>query len=203
MIVFLEGILEEKEPTRVVINVGGIGYEAAIPLSSYDPLPLPGRPVRLLTVQIIREDAHLLFGFMTAEERNAFLQLTTVNGIGPKLGLAVLSGLPVRELKTAIAGGDVKRLSGIPGIGKKTAERIILEMRDKLSKGELMEAATGGADNPAATKMHDVLLALISLGHKQADARRMVKEFAAHITPETSLEDTLHKILSGRVTKDK
>lgn len=198
MVVFIEGILEEKEPTRVVINVGGIGHEAAIPLSSYDRLPAPGQPVRLLTVPVIRDDAHLLFGFMTAEERNAFLQLTTVNGIGPKLGLAVLSGLPVRDLKAAIAGGDVKRLSSITGIGKKMAERIILEMRDKLGKGELLEAAAGGADGPAAAKVRDVLLALISLGHKQADAQRMVKDFAAQITPETSLEDILRKILSGR-----
>ena len=138
MIVFLDGVLEEKEPTRVVVAVGGVGYEASIPLSSYDRLPAVGQRVRLLTVPVIREDAHLLFGFMTDEERALFLQLTSVNGIGPKLGLAVLSGLSVRDLKAAIAAGDVKRLSGISGIGKKTAERLILEMRDKLGKGDLM-----------------------------------------------------------------
>ena len=93
MIVFLDGVLEDKEPTRAVVNVGGVGYEAAIPLSSYDRLPAAGQRVRLLTVLVVREDAHLLFGFMTAEERALFLQLTSVNGIGPKLGLAVLSGL--------------------------------------------------------------------------------------------------------------
>ena len=199
MIAFLDGILEEKEPTRVVINVHGVGYEAAILLSSYDRLPAPGQPVRLLTVPVIREDAHLLFGFMSTAERNTFLQLTSVNGIGPKLGLAVLSGLAVRDIKAAIANNDIKRLSSISGIGKKTAERIVLEMRDKLGKGEMMAALAGGeADSPTNAKLRDVLLALLSLGHKQADAQRMVKDIAGEITPEMPLEDILRKVLSGR-----
>jgi Holliday junction DNA helicase RuvA len=199
MIVFLDGVLEEKEPTRVVVNVNGIGYEASIPLSSYDRLPETGRRVRLLTVPVVREDAHLLFGFMTDEERSAFLMLTSVNGIGPKLGLAVLSGLPIRDLKAAIAGGDVKRLSGISGVGKKTAERLILEMRDKLGKGALLESLAGGkTPGPKEAKLRDALLALISLGHKQADAQRMVQDLAPEITPETTLEEILRKVLSGR-----
>ena len=199
MIVFLDGVLEEKEPTRVVVNAGGIGYEAAIPLSSYDRLPEPGQRLRLLTVPVVREDAHLLFGFMTADERDAFLLLTSVNGIGPKLGLAVLSGLAVRDLKAAVASGDVRRLSGISGIGKKTAERLVLELRDKFSKGDLLGALAGGpAAGPANARLRDALLALISLGHKQADAQRMVQSIAADITPETPLEDILRKVLSGR-----
>lgn len=199
MIVFLDGVLEEKEPTRVVVNVGGMGYEAAIPLSSYDRLPEPGQRVRLLTVPVIREDAHLLFGFMTAAEREAFLQLTSVNGIGPKLGLAVLSGLSVRDLKAAVAAGDVQRLSGISGVGKKTAERLVLEMRDKLGKGGLLEALAGDLPaNPANARLRDALLALISLGHKPADAERLVKAVAGEITPDTPLEDILRKVLSGR-----
>ena len=199
MIAFLDGILEEKEPTRVVINVHGVGYEAAIPLSSYDRLPAPGQPVRLLTVLVIREDAQLLFGFMSAAERDMFLQLTTVNGIGPKLGLAVLSGLSVQDIKVAIAQHDIKRLSSISGVGKKTAERLVLEMRDKLGKGEMMAALTGGAaDSPVNAKLRDALLALISLGHKQADAQRMVKDIAGGITPDTPLEDILRNVLSGR-----
>ena len=199
MIVFLDGVLEEKEPTRVVVNVGGVGYEASIPLSSYDRLPEIGKRLRLLTVPVVREDAHLLYGFMSAEERETFLLLTSVNGIGPKLGLAVLSGLPVRDLKAAVAGGDVKRLSGISGIGKKTAERLVLEMRDKLGKADLMEALAGGnAHGPVNAKLRDALLALVSLGHKQADAQRMVKDVAAEITPDIPLEEILRKILSGR-----
>ena len=199
MIVFLDGVLEEKEPTRAVVNVGGVGYEAAIPLSSYDRLPAAGQRVRLLTVLVVREDAHLLFGFMTAEERDLFLQLTSVNGIGPKLGLAVLSGLSVRDLQAAIAAGDVKRLSGISGIGKKTAERLILEMRDKLGKGEMAAALTAGnAPGPANAKLRDAYLALVSLGYKPADAQRMVKDVAGQIAPDSSLEDMLRKVLSGR-----
>ena len=199
MIVFLDGVLEEKEPTRVVVNVNGVGYEASIPLSSYDRLPETGKRVRLLTVPVVREDAHLLFGFMTGEERETFLLLTSVNGIGPKLGLAVLGGLSVRDLKAAIAGGDVTRLSGISGIGKKTAERLVLEMRDKLGTGELLESLTGGkTPGPRDSKLRDALRALVSLGHKQADAQRMVMDMAADITPETTLEDILRKVLSGR-----
>ena len=199
MIVFLDGVLEEKEPTRAVVNVGGVGYEAAIPLSSYDRLPAAGQRVRLLTVPVVREDAHLLFGFMTAEERDLFLQLTSVNGIGPKLGLAVLSGLSVRDLKAAIAAGDVMRLSGISGIGKKSAERLVLEMRDKLGKGEMAAALTAGhAPGPADAKLRDAYLALVSLGHKPADAQRMVKDVAGQIAPDSSLEDMLRQVLSGR-----
>jgi Holliday junction DNA helicase RuvA len=191
--------LEEKEPTRVVVNVNGVGYQASIPLSSYDRLPAAGGRVRLLTVPVVREDAHLLFGFMTEEERSAFGLLTSVNGIGPKLGLAVLSGLSVRDLKAAVASGDVKRLSGISGIGRKTAERLILEMRDKLGKGDLLESLTGGGTpGPKDAKLRDVLLALISLGHKQADAQRMVREIAAEIAPDMTLEEILRKVLSGR-----
>ena len=198
MIVFIDGVLEEKEPTHVVVNVNGVGYQAAIPLSSYDRLPLVGGRVRLLTVPVVREDAHLLFGFMTEEERSVFMTLTSVNGVGPKLGLAVLSGLSVRDLKVSVANGDVKRLSGISGIGKKTAERLVLELRDKLSKGDLMEAVTGGAPGPKDSKLRDVLLALISLGHKQVDAQKMVRDVAGEVTPEMSLEEILRKVLSGR-----
>ena len=199
MIVFLDGVLEQKEPTRVVVNVGGVGYEAAIPLSSYDRLPAAGQRVRILTVPVVREDAHLLFGFMTAEERDLFLQLTSVNGIGPKLGLAVLSGLSVRDLQAAIAAGDVKRLGGISGIGKKTAERLVLEMRDKLGKGALLEALTAGhAPGPADAKLRDAYLALVSLGYKPADAQRMVQDAAPAIAPAATLEDVLRQILSKR-----
>ncbi len=199
MMSFVDGVLEEKQPTRVVVNVHGIGYEISIPLSSYDRLPAVGERVRVRTVLVVREDAHLLFGFMTEEERAAFRMLTDISGIGPKLGLAVLSGLPVRELKAAVAAGDVKRLSGITGVGKKTAERIVLEMRDKLGRGELIEAATGGAHpGPVDSKLRDVLLALVSLGYKQVEAQRMVKDLAGDITPDEPLEDILRKVLSGR-----
>jgi len=199
VIVFLDGVLVEKEPTHVVVNVNGIGYEASIPLSSYDALSVVGKRVHLLTVLVVREDAHLLFGFMTEEERGIFLKLTTISGIGPKLALAVLSGLPVRELKAAVTNGDVKRLSSISGVGKKTAERIVLELRDKLGTGDLLESMMGGAlTRPQDAKLRDALLALHSLGHKPADAQRMVQAVSKDITPELSLEEILRMVLSGR-----
>ncbi len=199
VIVFLDGVLVEKEPTHVVVNVNGIGYEAAIPLSSYDALAAVGKQVHLLTVLVVREDAHLLFGFMTEEERRIFLKLTTISGIGPKLALAVLSGLPVRELKAAVAGGDVKRLSSISGVGKKTAERIVLELRDKLGTGDLLESLSGSVlTSPQDAKLRDALLALHSLGYKPADAQRMVQAVSKDITPALSLEEILRMVLSGR-----
>ncbi|MDD2240253.1 MAG: Holliday junction branch migration protein RuvA [Kiritimatiellae bacterium] len=199
MMVFLDGVVDEKEPTRVVVNVNGVGYEVTIPLSSYDRLPSEGDPVRLLTVLVVREDAHLLYGFMTEDERGVFRMLTDISGIGPKLAMAVLSGLPVRELKAAIAANDVKRLSSISGVGKKTAARLVLEMRDKLGKGGLMEAITGGAaPKPGDAKLRDLMMALISLGHKQADAQQMVQDIAGEITPDMPLETVLRKVLSGR-----
>jgi holliday junction DNA helicase RuvA len=199
VIVFLDGVLVEKEPTHVVVNVNGIGYEAAIPLSSYDALAAVGKQVHLLTVLVVREDAHLLFGFMTEEERGIFLKLTTISGIGPKLALAVLSGLPVRELKAAVTNGDVKRLSSISGVGKKTAERIVLELRDKLGSGDLLESMMGGVlTSPQEAKLRDALLALLSLGHKPAEAQRMVKAVSKDITPDLSLEEILRLVLSGR-----
>ena len=199
MIVYLDGVLAEKEPTRVVVDVRGVGYEASIPLSSYDRLPEIGKPFRLLVVPVVREDSHTLCGFATAEERDTFQILVSVNGIGPKLALAVLGGLSVRDLRAAVAAGDVKRLSGISGVGRKTAERIVLEMRDKLGKGDLMEAAAAGnPPGPLDAKLRDVLLALVSLGHKQADAQRMVRDAAPKIPPDASLESALKMILSGR-----
>lgn len=175
MITFLDGILEEKQPTHLVMNVGGVGYEVIIPLSSYDRLPAEGAPCRILTHTHIREDAHQLFGFMTAEERRVFLLLLGVSGIGPKTALSVLSGMSVRELKVAITGGDVKRLSSISGIGRKTAERMVVELKDKFGAGEVMEAASGGNLPPESElKMRDAVLALISLGYKRAEAQEMI-----------------------------
>ncbi len=195
MIVFLEGMLEAKEPARAVVNVHGIGYEAAISINTYDALPPAGSPCRLQVVQIIREDAHLLFGFSSEEERQTFLLLTTVNGIGPKLAMAVLNGMSTRDLKTAIANGDVKRISGISGVGKKMAERLVLEMRGKLGKGELMEAAHGG---PVDNRLRDAILALVSLGYKAGDAEKMVQGMAAQITSEDTVEEILRRIFAAR-----
>jgi Holliday junction DNA helicase RuvA len=175
MITYLHGTLAEKHPTRIVVDVGGVGYEVFIPLSSYDRLPNEKGAIRVLIHDHLREDCHLLFGFITEPERQMFLMLTDVSGIGPKLAMSALSGLTVRELKAAIAQSDVKRLSSISGIGKKTAERIVVELRDRLSKADALEAGSGAShDTPEDTKVRDAVLALVALGFKQEQARDRV-----------------------------
>lgn len=198
MITFIEGILEEKQPTGAVVNAGGIGYEVLIPLSSYDRLPSEGDRCRLLTCLHIREDAHTLFGFCTAGERDMFRRLTGISGIGPKLALGVLSGLSVRELKSALIEGDVKRLSSISGIGKKTAERMVMEMKDKFSAAEQLQASTETAGfDPADGRLQDAMLALCSLGYKPEQARKMVTGASSKIKPETNIEEIVRLALGG------
>lgn len=176
MITYVRGILVEKQPTRVVLEAAGLGYEILIPLSSYDRLPPAGGEACLLTIDHVREDAHILYGFISEGERQLFGMLTSVSGIGPKSALSALSGMTVRELKAAVAESNVKRISSVPGIGAKTAERIIVELRHKLSAGEALEAVAGGedGDNPLNAGLRDALLALVALGYKQDDARKMI-----------------------------
>src|SRR5437762_11731823 len=144
MISFLHGKLIEALPTQVIIDVHGVGYEALIPLSSYDKLPPPGQPVKLLTHLVVREDAHTLYGFMSAAERELFRMLiNTVSGIGPKIALNILSGISVIAFRGAVANGDVKALSQISGVGKKTAERIVVELKDKIGAARSEERRVG------------------------------------------------------------
>ena len=197
MITFLEGVLVEKQPTRIVLNVGGVGYEVFIPLSSYDRLPDENAACRVLIHDHIREDAHLLYGFMTADERRLFELLIGVNGIGPKTAMSALSGLTPRDFKAAIVEADVKRLSTISGIGKKTAERIVVGLKDKLPAGEALEAVTGGAaPSPADMKLRDAILALVSLGYKQAEAQALVRQVAGSLEARASVEDVVRKALA-------
>jgi len=175
MITFLEGILVEKTPTRVVLNVGGVGYEVFVPLSSFDRLGPEQQTCRLLIYDYIREDQHSLFGFVSAAERRLFVLLMSVSGIGPKLALSALSSLTVRDITGAIAGGDFKLLGSVSGIGKKIAERMVVELRDKISSaGGLESAAPSAADFGGDHRVRDAVLALISLGYKQAEAQKMV-----------------------------
>jgi len=177
MIAFVQGILEDKQPTRIVVNANGVGYEVFIPLSSYDQLPAVGTDCRILTYDHIREDIHQLFGFMSEDERSTFVMLMGINGIGPRLALSALSGLSVREIKLALIEGDIKRLSSISGVGKKMAERMVVELKDKIGTDEALEAIAGKADeSPEAMSMRDAVLALISLGYKQDEARKMVRK---------------------------
>ena len=177
MITFLEGILCEALPTYVVIGVHGIGYHVSIPLSSYDKLPVTGQPIKILTHLQVREDAHVLYGFATSAERDLFrLLVTHVSGIGPKTALDVLSGISVTMFKAAVVNGDVGLLSKTKGVGKKTAERMIVELKDKVGIAAAWEAASlGHAPTEAEVQVSDAVLALIALGYRQVEAHQAVK----------------------------
>ena len=199
MITFLEGIVAAKQPTSAVLNVGGVGYAVHIPLTSYDRMPAVGELCRVLTHEHIREDAHELYGFMTEAERSMFGLLTSVSGVGPRTALSALSGLSVRELRGAIANADAKRLSSISGIGKKTAARLIVELKDKISPGEALEAGTAAPElTEEDVRMRDAILALISLGYKRAEAQQMVTGAAAQPGARAlNVEELVRKALAG------
>lgn len=197
MITFLQGILVEKTPASAVINVQGVGYEVFIPISSFDRLPPEDAPVKILTYHQVREDAQILYGFMTEAERNMFVRLMDVSGIGPKLALTALSGLSVRDIKSAIVSGDSKRLSSISGIGKKTAERIIVELKDKFSAGEALEATAGLVEgDPGDDRLRDAVMALVALGYKQVDAIKLARAAASQSKPDDGTEVLIRRALT-------
>ena len=200
MITYLDGTLREVWPTLVVVEVHGVGYEVLIPLSSYDRLPQPGQPVRLLTHLQVREDAHILFGFASPEERDLFrLLVTRVSGVGPKLALAVLSGMDVMRFKAAVVDSDIASISKISGLGKKTAERIVLELKDKLGVAAAWEAASADqAPSVEARAANDAVLALIALGYRQVDAAKSVREVALK-NKEAGTEELVRLALKGLV----
>ncbi|MEM1060073.1 MAG: Holliday junction branch migration protein RuvA [Verrucomicrobiota bacterium] len=196
MIAFLAGRVVEAYPTHVLLDVNGVGYEALIPMSTYDRLPAPDGKVKLLTHLAVREDAHTLYGFATPEERDLFRLLCThVTGVGPKLALAVLSGTTAVAFKGAVVAGDAAALARIKGLGKKTAERIIVELRDKVGVSAAWEAASAEAAlSPEEQHLNDAVLALISLGYKQAEAHKAVKEVIKR-QPEAETEDLIREAL--------
>ncbi|MCF7730881.1 MAG: Holliday junction branch migration protein RuvA [Akkermansiaceae bacterium] len=175
MIARLRGKVIEAYPNRLVVDVQGVGYEVTVPLSTFDRLhAAEGLEVDLRTHLHIRETAHTLYGFASEEERDVFLMLIDrVSGIGPAIAMAVLSGLPVSRFKSCVVSGDVAELSRIKGIGKKTAERIVLELKDKVGVAETWQDAAAGQMSPAAA---DAELALLALGYKQVDARKAVRK---------------------------
>src|SRR5438876_7813660 len=197
MITFLHGKLVEALPTQVTVDVHGVGYEVLIPLSSYDKLPSPGNDVKLLTHLAIREDAHVLYGFMTAQEREMFrLLVHTVSGIGPKIALNILSGMNVTSLRGAVANSDVKALSQISGVGKKTAERIVVELRDKIGAAGAWEALSAQrALSPVDQKINDAVLALVALGFKQVEAHETVRGAVATLGEKATLEEVVRACL--------
>jgi Holliday junction DNA helicase RuvA len=182
----IAGILVEKNFPQVIVSCNGVGYEIDVPMSTFYPLPRTGEEVTLLTHLVVREDAHLLYGFLTAGERAAFRQLLKISGVGPKVALSVLSGLSVEDLSAAVASEDSARLQKVPGIGKKTAERLVLELRDKLPK-----ALPGVAGPDASTASSDVVNALLGLGYNEREAQAAVKS----LPPDLQIADAIRQAL--------
>jgi len=197
MIAFLRGQLVEALPTQATVNVNGVGYELLIPLSSYSGLPAPGQPVHLLTQLVVREDAHILYGFLTSEERDLFrLLVHTVSGIGPKIALNILSGTSVTAFRGAVATGDVKALSQISGVGKKTAERIVVELKDKIGIAGAWEAASARHGlSSDEQRINDAVLALVALGFKQIEAHDFVRQAQAVLGTQATVEELVRSCL--------
>lgn len=174
MIGRLHGTLLDKSPPQILLDVGGVGYELDVPMSTFYDLPGVGHSVTLLVHMVVREDAQLLYGFATAAERSAFRELVKISGIGPRIALALLSGLSVNELAQAVTQQDAARLTRVPGIGKKTAERLLLEL-----KGKLGADLGAGASAVVAGSTTEVLQALIALGYSEREASAAVKALPA------------------------
>ena len=197
MIAYVKGILAEKSPSRVIVDVGGVGYEAFIPLSTFDRLPAAGEAVKLFTYHCVREDSQLLYGFATEREREMFELVTTVSGVGPKIALAVLSGLTIGDLQLAIAEGNAKRLASVKGVGKKTAERIVIDLKDKVNPIEAVANATASSDDAKAGVVRDALLALTALGFTEDSARKQVQQVLAEDPAVSDTQTIIRRALSG------
>ncbi len=201
MITSVSGILVSATPLAAVIETGGIGYEINIPVTTAERLPQPGQAAKLHTLAVYREDSQTLYGFATIEERDFFrLLVEKVTGVGPKMALSVMSKLSLNTLKSAIASGDVGLLAKCPGIGKKTAERLVIELRDKLNPAELGSIVSGkaaGETSPSGTdsRVNDAVLALTALGYKAADADKAVRQAWIALGPTATTEALIKKAL--------
>jgi holliday junction DNA helicase RuvA len=190
MIAALTGRLAQKAPSHITLDVQGVGYEVFIPLSTFYALPDTSESVSLKIYTNLREDAIQLYGFLTVLEKDSFVLLTGVTGIGPKLALSVLSALNVPDFVSAVLAGDVDKLASVPGIGKKTAARIALELKDKVERLHVVPVATSHAQHLAQSRLHDdALSALVNLGYKAAEVKDAIKRAAqAHPEPASLTE---------------
>lgn len=188
MIGRIKGILLEKHPPQVLVEAGGLGYELDVPMSTFFNLPATGEPVVLLTHFVVREDAQLLYGFLSHKERGAFRELIRISGVGPKLALAVLSGLSVEELAQCVSLQEAGRLTRVPGIGKKTAERLLLELKGKLA--DALPQVPGGSFQ-AVDVHHDALQALLALGYSEKEARAALKQLPQDLVLEEAIRQAL------------
>lgn len=178
MIGYLRGVLMHKEPPALLLEVSGVGYELEAPMTTFYDLPAVGETVALYTHLVVREDAHLLYGFAREAQRRQFRALLRVNGIGPRVALAVLSGLNERDLAHCVANEDVARLTQVPGIGRKTAERLIVELRDRLSQEPAVVPAAASVASEVRDPVAEAVSALIALGYKPPEASRAVRGVA-------------------------
>ena len=191
MIGRLSGTLLEKNPPQILLDVQGVGYEVDVPMSTFYNLPALNEKVVLHTQLIVREDAHLLFGFLTQEERVAFRQLLKISGVGPKLALSVLSGLSLGDLAHAVANKEAGRLTKIPGVGKKTAERLLLELQGKFAPS----SAAGGSGAIMASAGNDIINALLALGYSEKEADWAEKQLLKDANVSDGIRQAL-KLLS-------
>lgn len=194
MIARLQGQLIEKQPPVLVVEIHGIGYELEAPMSTFYKVTL-GAPVTLFVHQVVREDAHLLYGFASREERDLFRTLLKVNGVGPKMALAILSGMEAEAFAACIRQNDVLTLTRIPGVGKKTAERLVIEMRDRVGSGPGGLAGAEGLALPASPE-RDAITALIALGYKAAEAERAIGKLGKD---NATTEELIRQALKGMV----
>ena len=188
MIGRLSGLLAEKTPPRVLIDVGGVGFEVDVPMSTFYHLPALGERVVLLTHFVVREDAQLLYGFLTAPERATFREVLKISGVGPRTALAILSGLSVTELAQAVSLQDSARLVKVPGIGKKTAERLLLELKGKLAPDLSLPASHGGATQT------DIAQALMALGYNEREAQAALKALPADVSVSDGIKQALKSL---------
>jgi len=196
MIASLTGRLAFKAPTYLILDVHGVGYEVYIPLSTYYGLPNLSESISLSVHTHVREDAIQLFGFLTSQEKDAFVLLTSVSGVGPKLALSVLSALPVSDLVSAIQSGDVEKLTMVPGIGNKSASRLVLELKDKI--GKLYPGLAPASDSPRQGQdaiFDDALSALVNLGYRPQDAKEALKHVKKSNAEAIVLKDMIRESL--------
>lgn len=196
MIAYLKGLLAEKNPASVIVECCGVGYEAMIPLSTFDRLPATGSEVKLFTRHVVREDDEMLFAFATMEERDMFTKVTAVSGVGPKTALSVLSGFTIGDLQLAISNGDAKRIATVKGIGKKTAERIVVELKDKVNPIEALANSSMASGGEQRTMLRDAMLALTALGFTDDVARKMVAD-VLEVDPHVADTETVIKMALG------
>lgn len=198
MISFLEGQIVQKFPTKIIMNVNGVGYEVNISLNTYEQLPRDRDTIQILTYLHVREDSMQLFGFVSADERDLFVKLIGVSGVGPRLAQGMLSGTTPQDFKTAVLTNDLGRLTAIPGVGRKTAQRLVLDLKDKFQSDKLQEMAAEPTLQESMSE--EAVLALISLGYKQAIAQKAVRE-VLHREPELNTLEELVKFSLAQVQK--